>query len=525
MKTDTLVVGAGLAGVCVALQARGSVLLLSPNRLGEDCASDWAQGGIAAAFDAGDHPQAHARDTVKAGGGIVDAASARLLSENIADAVRDLAEIGVPFDRTDGNGGGFTLGREAAHSHARIVRVGGDGAGHAIMKTLVQALRRRKHVRVLEGVHAGDLLLAQGRVVGVLAKDGNGKSVHIHARRTVLACGGIGQLYRFTTNPEASRGEGVAMAARAGAALADMEFVQFHPTAINTGGDPLPLATEALRGEGAVLLDRHGTRFLRRVHPSGELAPRDVVARAIYRERKLGPVFLDVRGVENLSERFTALLQACRNAGIDPCSEAVSVLPAAHYHMGGIAIDANGRTSLPGLWACGEVASSGCHGANRLAGNSLGEAIVFAKRIAQDCKDEGADFVRYDPPSVCYDPPRVRDIPENNPAEDQDIERLRDLMSRYVGIERDESGLHFACRKLLQWKRESRPGGRLSNMSTTALLIAVSALQRRESRGCHFRLDAATASLPPRRSVVTLAQAEDIAGQIASVPEEQPLSL
>ena len=518
MKTDTLVVGAGLAGVCVALQTRGPVLLLSPNRLGEDCASDWAQGGIAAAFDAGDHPQSHASDTIKAGGGIVDAESARLLSENIADAVCDLADIGVPFDRTGGSDGGFTLGREAAHSHARIVRVGGDGAGHAIMKTLVQALRRCKHVRVLEGFQARDLLLAQGRVVGVLAKDGTGKAVHIRARHTVLACGGVGQLYRFTTNPEASRGEGIAMAARAGAALADMEFVQFHPTAINTGGDPLPLATEALRGDGAVLLDRHGTRFLRRVHPSGELAPRDVVARAIHRERKLGPVFLDVRGVENLPARFTALLQACRTAGIDPCREAVPVLPAAHYHMGGIAINANGRTSLPGLWACGEVASSGCHGANRLAGNSLGEAVVFAKRIAQDCNADGADFVRYDLP--CMD-----DVSESNPAEEKDIERLRDLMSRYVGIERDESGLHFACRKLLQWKRESRPGGRLSNMSTAALLIAVSALQRRASRGCHFRPDAATASLPPRRSVITLVQAEDIAAQIPSLPEEQPLSL
>lgn len=518
MRTDTLVVGAGLAGVCVALQTRGPVLLLSPNRLGGDCASDWAQGGIAAAFDTGDHPQSHARDTVKAGGGIVDAESARLLSENVTDAVRDLADIGVPFDRNDGNKGGFTLGREAAHSHARIVRVGGDGAGHAIMKTLIRTIRRRKHVRVLEGVQARDLLLARGRIVGVLAKDGSGKAVHISARRTVLACGGVGQLFRCTTNPVASRGEGVAMAARAGAALADMEFVQFHPTAINTGDDPLPLATEALRGDGAVLLDRRGTRFLRRVHPSGELAPRDVVARAIYRERKFGPVFLDVRGVEDLSARFTALLQSCRNAGIDPCREAVPVLPAAHYHMGGIAIDANGRTSLPGLWACGEVASSGCHGANRLAGNSLGEAIVFARRIAQDCDNDDADFTRYDLP--CID-----DIPENNHAEDKGIGQLRDLMNRYVGIERDESGLRFACRKLLQWKRESRIGGRLSNMSTTALLIAVSALQRRESRGCHFRLDAATASLPPRRSTITLAQAEDIAAQIPSLREEQPLSL
>ncbi|MCY4035075.1 MAG: L-aspartate oxidase [Hyphomicrobiales bacterium] len=515
MKTGTLIIGAGLAGVCVALQARGPVLLLSPNRLGEGCASDWAQGGIAAAFDADDHPQAHARDTIEAGGGIVDAESARLLSESVADAVRDLADIGVPFDRNDG---GFALGREAAHSRARIVRVGGDGAGHAIMEILVQALRRCKNVCVLEGVQARDLLLAQGRVAGVLARDGDGKAVRIRARRTVLACGGIGQLYRFTTNPAASRGEGIAMAARAGAVLSDMEFVQFHPTAIDTGGDPLPLATEALRGDGAVLLDRQGTRFLRRVHPSSELAPRDVVARAIQRERKLGPVFLDARGIKDLSARFPALLRACRGAGIDPCREAFPVLPAAHYHMGGIAIDANGRTSLPGLWACGEVASSGCHGANRLAGNSLGEAIVFAKRIARDRKDDGADFTRFDLP--CID-----DIPEDNGAEDKDIEQLRDLMSRRVGIERDESGLRFACGKLLQWKRKSRAGGRLSNMSTAALLIAVSALQRRESRGCHFRLDAAAATLPPRRSAITLAQAEDIAGQASSLPQEQPISL
>ena len=515
MKADTLVVGAGLAGVCIALQARGRVVLLSPSRLGEDCASNWAQGGIAAAFDADDHPQAHARDTIKAGGGIVDIESARLLSENIADAVRHLADIGVPFDR-DNNG--FTLGREAAHTHARIVRVGGDGAGHAIMKTLIRTLRRCEHVRVLEGVHARDLLVARGRVVGVSAGNSGFENVRIAAKRTVLACGGIGQLYRATTNPTASRGEGIAMAARAGAILADMEFVQFHPTAIDAAGaDPLPLATEALRGEGAVLLDRHGTRFLRRVHPLGELAPRDVVARAIQRERRFGPVFLDARDIKDLVVRFPALSRACRNAGIDPSTETVPVLPAAHYHMGGVAIDARGRTSLPGLWACGEVASSGCHGANRLAGNSLGEAIVFAKRIAADCSDED-DFTRHDFPAV-------DGVHENDPVENSDIESLRDLMSQYVGIERDESGLRFACRKLLRWKRGSKPGGRLSNMSITALLIAASALKRRESRGCHFRLDAATASLPPRRSTITLAQAEDIAAQTSPLRQEEPLSL
>ena len=522
---DILIIGAGLAGVCAALSMpRRPITLLSPVALGEGCASDWAQGGIAAAFDANDHAQAHARDTIAAGGGIVDAAAARLLSENIPEAVRELAALGVPFDR-DANEH-FALGKEAAHSHSRIVRVGGDGAGHAIMKVLLRALRRLDHVHVLEGVQAKELLVAAGRVVGVLAKSISGETLRIRSGGVVLASGGIGQLYRFTTNPSASRGEGIAMAARAGASFADMEFVQFHPTAIDIdiGSDPLPLATEALRGEGATLLDRRGVRFLRRVHPLGELAPRDIVARAIERERRLGPVFLDTRDAvgAHLPERFPAVYQACVRAGINPLRDAIPVRSAAHYHMGGVAIDANGRTSLPGLWACGEVASSGCHGANRLAGNSLGEALVFARRIAQDMGN--MNFSRRD---LAF---TGSEIADDDPAEDRDIAELREMMSRRVGIERDENGLRLACRRFMEWRRNSRPGGRLSNMATSALLIAAAALERRESRGCHFRTDASSATLPPRRSHITLEQAEHIAEAADSFQpnppqQEAPVSL
>ena len=518
---DILIIGAGLAGVCAALSApRRPITLLSPVALGEGCASDWAQGGIAAAFDANDHAQAHARDTIAAGGGIVDASAARLLSENIPAAVGELAALGVPFDR-DANEH-FALGKEAAHSHSRIVRVGGDGAGHAIMEVLFRALRRLDHVHVLEGVQAKELLVAGGRVVGVLAKGASGETLRIRAGGVVLASGGIGQIYRFTTNPLTSRGEGIAMAARAGAAFADMEFVQFHPTAIDSGTDPLPLATEALRGEGATLLDRRGTRFLRRVHPLGELAPRDIVARAIERERRLGPVFLDTRTAigAHLPERFPAVYQACVRAGINPLRDAIPVRPAAHYHMGGVAIDAFGRTSLPGLWACGEVASSGCHGANRLAGNSLGEALVFARRIAQDIGN--MDLSRRDLPVG-------GEIADDDPAEDRDIAELREMMSRRVGIERDENGLRLACRRLLEWRRSARSGGRLANMATGALLIAAAALERRESRGCHFRTDV-VATLPPRRSRITLEQAESIAQDTDSFQpnppqQEAPVSL
>ena len=523
---DLLIVGAGLAGLCVALQAPCCrITLLSPHPLGDGCASAWAQGGIAAALHVGDHAGAHARDTIAAGGGIVDARQAQLLSEAIPAAVEELAALGVPFDRNAE--GEFSLGREAAHSQARILRVGGDGAGRAIMLSLVAALGRLEHVRVLEGMEARDLLLAEGRVVGVSASDnstgggaggnGAGETIAILARRVVLACGGIGQLYRHTTNPAASRGAGLAMAARAGAILADMEFVQFHPTAIDTGSDPLPLATEALRGEGASLINHRGIRFLRRVHPLAELAPRDIVARAIARERRHGRTFLDTRSAigAQLPQRFPAVYRACVRAGIDPLGSAIPVLPAAHYHMGGISIDARGRTSLPGLWACGETASSGCHGANRLAGNSLGEALVFAKRIAQDT--EGDDRP---PPNILAALKSINGEGEGEGAgrgkvgairEAGDILRLRAGMSRLVGLCRDEDGLRLACARFLSWRRRARPGGRLADMATTALLIAAAALTRRESRGCHFRSDFPDASLPPQRSRITLKQAEAIA--------------
>ena len=503
---DLLIVGAGLAGLCVALHApQHRVTLLSPHPLGDGCASAWAQGGIAAAIGEGDDAQAHVDDTIAAGGGLVDAEVARRLSESIPAAVAELAALGVPFDRSAD--GGFSLGREAAHSRARIVRVGGDGAGRAIMQALAAALRRRDNVRVLEGARARALLLAEGRVIGVAAETAAGMRP-IRARSTVLACGGIGQLYRHTTNPAAACGEGIALAARAGALLADMEFVQFHPTAMDLGSDPLPLATEALRGEGATLIDRNGTRFAHRAHERGELAPRDVVARAIARERRRGPVFLDAREAvgEALPRRFPAVYQACRDAGLDALREPIPVRAAAHYHMGGIAVDGRGRTSLPGLWACGEVASSGLHGANRLAGNSLGEALVFARAIAEDTqRDSDA------PPPTAESHRQERAAPPQ--GEEKKILHLRNIMSEYVGLERDEDGLRHALADLASLRQAAAPGGRLAAMADTALLIAAAALQRRESRGCHFRSDFPAAGEPPRRSHITLADAEGIASQ------------
>ena len=504
---DLLIVGAGMAGLCVALHApQRKVVLLSPHPLGDGCASAWAQGGIAAAIGKDDDAGAHVNDTIAAGGGLVDAAVARRLSESIPAAVAELAALGVPFDRaTDG---GLSLGREAAHSKARIVRVGGDGAGRAIMQALAAALRRRENVRVLEGARARALLLADGRVVGVSAETADGMR-SIRAESTVLACGGIGQLYRHTTNPSTACGEGIALAARAGALLADMEFVQFHPTAMDLGSDPLPLATEALRGEGAILVDRNGTRFAHRAHERGELAPRDVVARAIARERRRGPVFLDAREAvgEALPRRFPAVYQACREAGLDALREPIPVRAAAHYHMGGIAVDGRGRSSLPGLWACGEVASSGLHGANRLAGNSLGEALVFARAIAEDTAEDSDAL----PPPTAEQQTQERVLPAR--GEEKQILRLRDVMSEYVGLERDEDGLRQTLVDISSLRQTAAAGGRLAAMADTALLITAAALQRRESRGCHFRVDFPAAIEPPRRSHITLAQAEGIASQ------------
>src|SRR5215510_864902 len=384
---DVIIIGGGIAGLFCALKlSPRPITVLTAAPIGKGASSAWAQGGIAAAVAEGDTPEAHACDTIAAGAGLVDHELAHAMTREAPDRVRDLLAYGVPFDRT--LEGCLAVGREAAHSARRIVHVRGDVAGRAIMGVLGAAVRNTPSIRLFEGYIAEELVTDGTRVVGVRARPNDARQVEtLSAPAIVLATGGIGHLYAVTTNPPQAGGIGLAIAARAGAVLADPEFVQFHPTAIATGHDPAPLASEALRGEGAILVNGAGERFMLKVHPDGDLAPRDVVARGVFAEIAAGRgAFLDARTEigTDFPERFPTVYASCVRVGIDPVHMAIPVAPAAHYHMGGVRTDARGRSSLAGLWAAGEVASTGVHGANRLASNSLLEAVVFASRVAED---------------------------------------------------------------------------------------------------------------------------------------------
>src|SRR5258708_3721365 len=389
-KTDhVVIVGGGLAGLFCALKlAPRLVTVVSAAPLGQGASTAWAQGGIAAAVAEGDSAEAHAADTIAVGAGLVDEKIALGIAREAGARIHDLLQYGVPFDRDlDGK---LAVGREAAHSARRIVHVRGDMAGKAIISALSQAVRATPSIRVIEGYAAEALLTEDGAVAGLqLPKVGDvtAKPVTMASGAVVLATGGIGHLYDVTTNPAEANGLGLAIAAHAGAVIADPEFVQFHPTAIMVGRDPAPLATEALRGEGATLINDKGQRFMLARHPLAELAPRDIVARGVFAEIAAGHgAFLDAREAlrARFAEKFPTVYASCMAAGIDPEKQPIPVAPAAHYHMGGIAVDVHGRTSLKGLWAGGEVSSTGAHGANRLASNSLLEAVVFAARIAED---------------------------------------------------------------------------------------------------------------------------------------------
>ena len=389
-----LIVGGGLAGVFCALKlAPLPVKILAPAGIGG--ASAWAQGGVAAAVSEGDTPEVHAADTVAAGAGLVDADIALGVALEARARIDDLLAYGAPFDRDAL--GVLQPSREAAHTHRRIVRVRGDAAGRAIMETLAQRVRETPSIEVIEGLTAYEIYTLDGRAAGVLSLDADGRSRFHPCKALVLATGGVGHLYRVTTNPVDACGAGVAMAARAGALISDAEFVQFHPTAIDIGADPAPLATESLRGEGALIVDRDGHRFLADIDPAAELAARDIVARGVFNSIAAGKgAFLDARVAvgKEFATRFPTVYASCMAAGIDPATAAIPIAPAAHYHMGGVATDAKGRTSLPGLWAAGEVACTGLHGANRLASNSLLEALVFGARVAADV---GADLAATTP--------------------------------------------------------------------------------------------------------------------------------
>lgn len=511
-----VVVGAGLAGLFTALKlAPLKVTVISPAPIGEGTSSVWAQAGIAAALSEGDTPEDHAADTVRAGAGLVDETVALLMAREARARIEDLLQYGVPFDKD--LEGKLTFGHEAAHRTNRILHVKGDTAGRAIMGAIVAAVRKTPSITVLEGVSARDLVVRNGRALGVvLAPTGENSQTDtfvLPTRAVVLATGGAGHLFSVTTNPIEARGEGVAIAARAGAVIADAEFVQFHPTAIDIGRAPAPLATEALRGAGALLINGKGERFMRAVHEDAELGPRDVVARAVHREVVGGRgAFLDCRPIgPGIAEKFPTVFSTCKSAGIDPVHEPIPMAPAAHYHMGGILVDVQGRSTVDGLWACGEVTSTGAHGANRLASNSLLEAVVFGARVAKDIATALPPLPPQNLHAVARGSVTVRRHVEAERT-------LRETMSAKVGVVRDADGLSEALGTIIALERDNEGDPQLANMLVTAKLVASAAFARTESRGANFRCDyLAPDDAQARRSTLTLKWADEIARKAAGI--------
>jgi L-aspartate oxidase len=477
VETSTLagrpvIIGGGAAGLMTALHmAPAPVVLLSKAPLGAEASSLWAQGGLAAAMGEDDAPALHVVDTIAAGAGLCDEAVASRIVHAAPAAVEHLAQLGVGFDRRPD--GGWRLGLEAAHIRNRIVHATGDGTGREIMRALIAAVRQCPSITLLEGFEARRLQVEDNAVTGVLASNGRGPLV-IDTARVVIATGGIGGLFLDSTNPAGCFGQGLALAAHAGATLSDLEFVQFHPTAFDGPSRPMPLLTEAIRGDGAILIDDTGERFMAD-QPGAELAPRDIVARAVWRRRAGGRrTFLDARkhpGKE-FAQRYPVISAFCKMAGIDPATDPIPVRPAAHYHMGGIAVDSEGRSTVNGLWACGEVSRTGLHGANRLASNSLMEAVVCARWVAESIKGASAGVSR----SRATQP-----LP---PASDPSA--VRPIVSQGLGVLRDSDAIARAVASLYPLAVSHHAA---ADPALVGLMVAVSAYRREESRGGHCRTD------------------------------------
>lgn len=501
-EDQPVIIGGGIAGLLTALHlAPEPVLLLSRAPLGTEASSAWAQGGLAAAMGDDDDPALHLADTVAAGDGLCDRAMASLILHAAPAAIEALSAFNVRFDRTPH--GRLRLGLEAAHSRRRIIHADGDGSGREIMRALVAAVRSTPSIAVVEGVEARLLAVTDNAIQGVWASSSAGH-LFFGAHRVVLATGGIGGLFFETTNPIGNCGQGLTLAARAGAVLADLEFIQFHPTALDGSGSPMALISEAVRGEGAILVDEAGQRFLAGVQ-GGELAPRDVVARGVWNHLANGHrVFLDARQRlgPSFARSFPTIAAACGKLGIDPGQDLIPIRPAQHYHMGGVAVDGSGRTSISGLWACGEVASTGLHGANRLASNSLAEAVVCSRWVAEDLAGIPSRPIR--PVPVPVD-----DVLAPNTAP------VRALVSPALGVVRDEENLVAAVRDLLPLAERKDPA---SDPAAVALMIAIAALRRRESRGAHHRSDCPHHAPHARRSAITLDDALAVARDLAPPP-------
>jgi len=489
---DYLIIGSGIAGLYAAIRARehGSVLVLTKGSI-DDCNTRWAQGGIAAPIGVGDSPEKHLHDTIEAGAGLVDEEAARVLTSEAADRIRDLVALGVPFDTLHGE---IALAMEGAHSQPRILHAGGDSTGAHIELTL-SSIARLEGITVLEYTIATEILRDNGRATGVRALDErSGESAFYPCRFLILATGGAGQLFAVTTNPDVATGDGIALAYRAGAEIQDMEFVQFHPTALRMPGVQAFLISEAVRGEGGILRDVNGVEFMREYDARGELAPRDVVARAIVNRMDrtaADHVLLDVTHLDAglVVSRFPQIYRFCRDAGLDITKHPIPVSPAAHYTMGGVRTNTWGETTVPGLYAVGECACTGVHGANRLASNSLLETVVFAERaIRRTVESPYTREAQTGETLTLSEPHAGEGAPELTKL------AVQQLMWRDVGIVRDRESLTRAKVTLAAWqailaKPHDRQSQELADLLTCGRLATEAALIREESRGAHFRSD------------------------------------
>ncbi|MEE8106612.1 MAG: L-aspartate oxidase [Planctomycetota bacterium] len=519
--TDLLVVGGGVAGLSAALAAApGARVLLVRKTRGRGTNTGIAQGGIAAAWNAADEPARHAADTERVGSGLCDPEVVAAVTESAPAAISRLIELGAQFDR---DGEELHLGQEGGHRERRIVSAGGDATGRECMRVLESAAEATPAIRTWDDAFLIDLLTLDGRCVGALLERA-GEPAVVMARAVLLAAGGAGRLYRETSNVASATGDGIAAAYRAGALLRDLEFVQFHPTTLYLAGSPRLLITEAVRGEGARLVDNLGRRFLEATHEDGDLAPRDVVSRAIVEH--LGrpgveDVYLDFTHLATAksTERFAGLASVCQRYGLDLTRDRVPVRPAAHYFIGGVATDLDGFSSLPGLFACGEASCTGLHGANRLASNSLLEGLVLGDRAGRAAQRENTPLFQ----GQIGTPTRRRGGTLHDLA---DLRRsLASLMWRRVGIQRDAAGLESAIESIDQWwgfldavGPTGREGLELANLLELAGLVARAALARQESRGTHFRLDFPQASESVARSHYNMQRGHEPFFEAASEP-------
>ncbi|CEH27806.1 aspartate oxidase [Aneurinibacillus migulanus] len=493
-KTDVLIIGSGIAGLYTALKISEdkNVILLSKTALTQSN-TRYAQGGIAAVTAESDSPELHRQDTLIAGAGICLNEAVEVLVNEGPSCITDLIDYGTKFDEENG---AFALTKEGAHSQRRILHAQGDATGAEIVRALSKCALSNEKITILENHFTLDLVTHQGQCIGALVRKPDGQVIYIRANAIVLATGGAGQLYRYTTNPEIATGDGMAMAYRAGAYIKDVEFIQFHPTSLCYPGAPRFLISEAVRGEGAVLRNIKGERFMEKYHPLKELAPRDVVARAMVSEMESTGstfVYLDIthESEELIKHRFPTIYKVCLRYGLDMVTDWIPVAPAAHYIMGGIKTDLYGETSTKRLFACGEVSCTGVHGANRLASNSLAEALVFGRRIAErigELEDIGDEV-----PAVSFS--LMRQHTMNNDTVMERKLRLQKLMLAHVGLKRSEKGLTKAVRELERYvkafrmKVEKPEEMEYLNLLTCACLVANAALFREESRGGHYRED------------------------------------